>query len=446
MNPHNRTLLFMSIPDHSNIVDAIRSLRGVDAGNERTISGTSDSVFVVVLEFDLSLSTGYSINERESAVALLDQYPNRVRVICPAPAHPEVFEDPRIDYVRDHGRHKPLRYARFLWELRGKVGSITRSVPRSVLVFRLGVLPIVPALTVRDGIPVILKKFAGYQMFSPEQRSWKKRMVRPVAASLYRYVAQRCLGADIESYAYGAWLPHMFGVDRAKLLVVPNAANTARFVPMDRDECRRRLGWHRFDYLIGYVGSFDELRCIGALLEAAQPVLRNLPKLGLVLVGSGLSSEIESQIERSGLQDRILRPGFMPYDTMPSVINALDIGIDLSRVPFTVHSSTIYGSYSQKIAQYLACGVPALAWETEDTIFLDQEGVGRTVKLGDLPQLSATIEQMLAEGREDPGRRERARVFACERLSARSIAVRRMEFWERLVRGKVEPRGSGKEA
>src|SRR5690606_981517 len=107
-----------------------------------------DARFVVVLECDLSLNTGYSINERESAVALLDHFPGRVRVICPAPAAPAVFHDQRIDYVRDHRRYNPLAYVLFLRAVAERLARVCREIDPAAVVFRLGPLPIIPALTV----------------------------------------------------------------------------------------------------------------------------------------------------------------------------------------------------------------------------------------------------------------------------------------------------------
>lgn len=389
--------------------------------------------FLLVIEWDLSLTTGYSINERESTVALLDQFPERIRVISPQPAFPELFSDPRIDYVRSHRRHHPLHYPSFVVALKRKIDSIVAEQGPAAVVFRPGPLPVVPAMTVRAGTPIILKKLGGYRRFEGKDRPLKMRLVSKVANPLFRYITGRCLGADLESHAYARWLPATFGIDHSKLKLIPNAANTRFFSPVNRETARERHGWQRFRHIVGYVGAIDSLRCIDVALDAACR-LRDIPGLGFVFVGSGSSmKDLQAEALREGLEERILFPGFVPYTDVPSVISAFDVALDLTRVPFAIGSDTVIGSYSQKIAQYLACGVPVVAWNTPDTEFLDEHRVGATVAPGDVTELGGVLRKFLGAVSSDRDVGVRCRAFACERLSADVIARDRMAFWEELV-------------
>jgi len=201
---------------------------------------------------------------------------------------------------------------------------------------------------------------------------------------------------------------------------------------MDRFEARLKHGWQRFDRLIGYVGAMDNLRCVDIAVQAAVE-LRDDPGLGFVFVGKGPHlAALKEAVASEGLADRILFPGFVPYSDVPSVINALDVALDLTLVPFRVGQRTIIGSYSQKIAQYLACGVPVVAWKSEDTRFLDDHQIGATVAPGSMDELARVLRYTV--GRKDiDAVRNRARAYACEELSADVIARRRMEFWEGLA-------------
>jgi glycosyltransferase involved in cell wall biosynthesis len=303
-------------------------------------------------------------------------------------------------------------------------------------------MPIIPALTVRSRTPVILKNFEGFSLFARSDRSSARRMTARWAAPLYRYIARECLGADIESHAYTEWLPEVFQIDPAKLHLVRNGANTDVFHTDDRVACRRRFGWARFDQIVGYVGAIDALRCLDMALSAAVQ-LRDVPGLGFVFVGQGpMLDVIRKRIAQEGIEDRVILSGSVPYADVPRVMSSFDVAIDLSRVPLNAGGKTLIGSFSQKIAQYLACGVPVVAWRTEDTSFIDDHDLGATVSVGDTPALARSIRELLQTAHNDPNRRERIRAYARENLDAEVIARKRMLLWEQLV-SEQAPSGAG---
>lgn len=392
-----------------------------------------DPQFILGLWCDLSLTTGYSINERESASALLSQFPERIRVVSPRPAFPEIFSDPRIDYVYNHRRNHPLHYPRFLAEFYHAIRNLRSQFPDAALVFRLGPLPIVPAWAVRSGAPVILKKLGAPAGFVPKDRHWIRQLIASSAAPLYKYIARGCLGADVESAVYGDWLRSVLPIPSSKMAVVRNGANTDFFRPQDQTECRRRHGWDDLGRIVGYVGSIDALRCVDAILAAARQ-LQDVSDLSFVLVGDGpLVEPLRRQLAREGLEKRFLLPGFVPYTDIPSVMNAFDVAVDLSKVPFRMRGTIQFGSYSQKISQYLACGVPVVTWETEDTRFLTDEGIGRTVPIEDTASLANVLRELLADCTPERPIQSKVREFACRELSADVIAQQRMAFWNELL-------------
>jgi glycosyltransferase involved in cell wall biosynthesis len=254
---------------------------------------------------------------------------------------------------------------------------------------------------------------------------------------LYRYVARNSLGGDVESHSYAHWMQSHFSMSPEKLAVVPNGANTDVFRPQDREASRRKLGWDRFKHLIGYVGGIDSLRGADAALDAMR-TLRDVPDVGLVMVGRGLMvEEIRRRVFREGLEGRVILPGPVPYGDVPSVVSAFDVAIDLTLVRTRVGSQTFFGSFSQKIPQYLACGVPVVAWATPDTAFLDQHGVGRTVPVDDTAALASVLRELALNGKAGRPDRASIRQFACDEMSANAVARRRMDLWTELLTNQV---------
>jgi glycosyltransferase involved in cell wall biosynthesis len=394
---------------------------------------SADGTFLVALWCDLSLSTGYSINERESATALLDQFPDRIRVICPEPAHPEAFKDPRFDYVYNHRRHHPYHHALHTIAFRRKLKEIVNGELVSAIIFRLGPIPVVPALTIREGVPVILKTMKVPEPIMPRKRKWTQRLTALSSLPLYRYVAKNSIGGDVESHSYADWMQSRFSMSPAKLAVVPNGANTDVFRPYERGASRRKYGWEKFKYLIGYVGGIDSLRGVDVAVDAMS-ALRDVPDLGLVMVGQGLLvEEIRRRVSREGLEGRVILPGPVPYAEVPAVISAFDVAIDLTLVRTRIGNRTLYGSHSQKIPQYLACGVPVVAWETPDTAFLDENRVGRTAPVNDTSALTRLLRELALNGSVGWPDRTSIRQFACDSMSANAVARRRMKFWTELL-------------
>jgi len=386
--------------------------------------------FVYSTEADLSIDNGPGINEREFVHALLESYGDQVICVTPYPKYPDRYLNSKIEYVFPH-RSRPVRYLLFLVALFLKVWQLNRVHQFDAIVFRLGVLPLVPLILSRIlHRPLFLKTLAGYYYFEKKGRRWTRKFLAALVFPIYRATVRQTSAADTVSNSYIEWLHVKFGVGRKKLYLIPNGVNVDFFSPLERNACKAELGLDGFTRIVGYVGALDSLRHLDDLIHCVRD-FQDIGQVGLVLVGSGSEREPLEELVRSlGLDEYVTFIGPVPYQDVPKYMNTFDVAVDLSLVPMHVNGDTLCASYSQKIPQYLSCGLPVIAWDTPDTQFLVQEQVGDVALVGDVNSLTQAVKKKLDMDELERAQLSlRARAYAKAHFSARVLASRRIAFW-----------------
>jgi glycosyltransferase involved in cell wall biosynthesis len=119
---------------------------------------------------------------------------------------------------------------------------------------------------------------------------------------------------------------------------------------------------------------------------------------------------------------------------VPKYISSFDVAVDLSLVPMKIGGKVYYASYSQKIPQYLACGVPVVAWESPDTQFIRDNNLGGLAVPGNIDSLENEIMHMcfLGEGQLSE-KRERNFQWVRKYLSTAALAKKRVSFWKSSI-------------
>jgi hypothetical protein len=112
-------------------------------------------------------------------------------------------------------------------------------------------------------------------------------------------------------------------------------------------------------------------------------------------------------------------------------MNAFDVGIDLTLVPMLVGREVRPCSFSQKIPQYIACGLPVMCWDVEGNGFIDDEGLGVLVRpeCGRGSMRTALKEVMTLVSVLTHERRAEIRQYVARYLSTEVLANRRVENW-----------------
>lgn len=389
--------------------------------------------FLYSTQVDLSIDNGPGISEREFVRTLLKDFGGQVICVVPYPKYPNNYFDSGINYVFPH-KSQPARYPLFLVSLTLKICQLNRRHKFNALVFRLGMgmVPLVPLLLHKVlRIPTLLKTLAGYYFFEKRNRHWTRKLLATLTLPIYKAVIRRACAADTVSIPYVEWLHFKFGISKDKLCVIPNGANTELFSPKNRGVCKTELGLDRFVKIVGYVGALDSLRHLDSLVRCTRDI-QVTGKQGLVLVGDGPEKEALRQLVFSlGLEKNVIFTGAIPYQDVPKYISSFDVAVDLSLVPMRVGDGILYGSYSQKIPQYLSCGVPVIAWDTLDTQFLIQERIGNIAAVGDTNSLAQAIKRLLTmSDSESTQLRLRARAYAEANFSLQVLAAKRIAFWQ----------------
>jgi len=102
--------------------------------------------------------------------------------------------------------------------------------------------------------------------------------------------------------------------------VVGNAVDTELFRPMDRDECKRTLGFS--GYTVGYIGRMVERKGLIDMIEALRFCTAPLT---MVFVGSGeYEPVLRERVKALGFEDRVRFMPARPLEELPPVMNALN--------------------------------------------------------------------------------------------------------------------------
>jgi len=150
-------------------------------------------------------------------------------------------------------------------------------------------------------------------------------------------------------------------VDEARIAVIPNGIDTARF-RLDREarhRARQELGLDEQAPVIGMVARLDPMKDHATLLEASARYLPDRPAARLVVVGGGpetLRRQLQAQAEALGIGSRVLWTG--PRLDLPALYNAFDL---------CTLSSRFGEAFPNVLGEAMACGVPCVATDIGDS-------------------------------------------------------------------------------
>jgi len=173
----------------------------------------------------------------------------------------------------------------------------------------------VPAVHTFHGIHYGSYSRTGRQLYLALER----RLSRMTNAIINVSASQEAEGLALRLFAPGQSVVVVNGIDLDE---------------MDRDirestVRRETLGLHPDDFLIGCVSRWDPVKRFEILLQAVRRLASRLPRLALLLVGGGgEENRIRRLVADTGLQDRVIFPGFLSNPTR--VYGILDLYVATS--------------------------------------------------------------------------------------------------------------------
>jgi glycosyltransferase involved in cell wall biosynthesis len=216
------------------------------------------------------------------------------------------------------------------------------------------------------------------------------------------------------------------GVQDARIAVVPNGIDAARFRPdcAARAAARARWGVAPDALVVGNVARFDPIKDHATFVRAAARVLERVPKARFVCAGAGDGSPGERVGELAaemGIGDRMI---FQPEGPSDASLYA----------GFDVHvSSSASEGFSNAVAEAMACAVPCAATDVGDSAAIIGD-TGFVVPPRDASALADAITALATSPRLGTlGLAARARIQA--RYDPGKLVEQTTTLLERVARG-----------
>jgi glycosyltransferase involved in cell wall biosynthesis len=224
-----------------------------------------------------------------------------------------------------------------------------------------------------------------------------------------------------------------YRINKGKLVVIPNGANIELFRPLDKHECRRKLGLEENAFYAGFVGSFAPWQGLEILIEAAKRVKeQGYAQIKYILVGDGEQEPLLRQkVREYKLEQEIKFTGRVTYEQVVYYINACDIAI----APFTKERNSIIGVSPLKVYEYLACGRPVIVSRVDGVKEVIEEGkCGFLFKPGDAEKLAKMIIQSYQESDALQEMGFRGRKLVKSKYAWRATAERIVEVLDEVAK------------
>ncbi|WP_026394792.1 glycosyltransferase family 4 protein [Acetobacterium malicum] len=174
---------------------------------------------------------------------------------------------------------------------------------------------------------------------------------------------------------------------RNKMIVIPNAVDPEKFYKIDKREIRNKLGFSQEDFIVSFMGSFDQRKGVLRLSEAVKQV----EQTKAIYIGSGA-------LIPTG--DEIVFMGKLPHDQICEYLNCADVFV----LP------TLAEGCSNAILEAMACGLPIISSELSfnDDILNDLYAI--RVDSMDIVAIAEAIRSL----KNDDNRRKRMATSALE--------------------------------
>ncbi len=264
-------------------------------------------------------------------------------------------------------------------------------------------------------------------------RKPKSALPPPLRDYLIRATFQQLDGIVAVTAGLAREMARQYGAPMDRISVIENAANTALFRPLDKVECRRRLGLGDSGRIVCFEGGLYPWHGVDTLLRAVKLIAEGGQDLRVVIVGTGPSREGLEALARSlSLGSNALFVGRVPYEDVPLYIGACDMGVG----PFTRERNDRIGLSPIKVYEYVACGRPVVVSRIPGVAdWIETERLGLTADPGDPEDFALRIVEVLRDDDMMRSMVERGPAAVAERHSWDSVARRILSLCSKAIKG-----------
>ncbi len=216
------------------------------------------------------------------------------------------------------------------------------------------------------------------------------------------------------------------GIDRGKIVFVPNGVDSVVWTAGSRSRGRASLGFDDHALVVSYIGTVGMAHDVGTILHAAGLLKQEGCRLRFVIVGDGAElSRLRDQAEAERLD--ITFTGLVPRERIPDYLAATDISL------ITLKRAEVFKTVlPSKMFETMAAERPiVLAVDGEARHTLERSEGGVAVPPGDPRALAAAVRELAA----DPERRRRmgdaGRAFVEREFGRAAWAARYLTVLER---------------
>jgi glycosyltransferase involved in cell wall biosynthesis len=272
------------------------------------------------------------------------------------------------------------------------------------------------ALARRLGVPHLLEVNAPLR----HERARTKGLALDAVA---RLIEQRLFGTSDAILTVSTALRHYAleqGAPPARTLVLPNAVDTRRFAPGDRQQAtgdrgvsvlspvRARLGLATDAFVVGFAGSLKPWHGTDVLLDAFARMKDHVPGARLLIVGEGPQGDaLRTRAASLGIGRDVIFTGKVAHDEMPELLAAMDVAV----APYLEVPDFYFSPL--KLYEYMASGLAVVASDAGEIAALVHDGQsGLVCPPGDVAALCSALLRLA----QDAGLR--ARLGAAARREA----------------------------
>ena len=225
------------------------------------------------------------------------------------------------------------------------------------------------------------------------------------------------------------------GVDKNKVWVIENGANTELFKPIKDSnvlkKLKDRLHVNNEENVVLFVGNLAPWQGVEYLLRATPIIIEEIQKTKFLIVGEGIMKEkLKSLSKELNIEHNIIFTGTVLYENVPEYINISDVCV----APFIRTRNESMGLSPLKIYEYLACGKPVVASNIKGVgDLLESSTSGISVPPDDPNELAKAIIKLLKNKqlREQMG--DNGRKLVVKSYSWETAAKKTKEVFEDML-------------